>query len=349
MARESRPRREWGTGSLHPHGESWRVTIALGTDPQGKRLRREWQFSSKKAAERKLKDINERRGRGLPPEESRVTVAAYAQDWLSAVKIARKANATYEQYESLTRNHVVHAFGYLPLARVTPSDLRRLIASMTDEGYASRTIRGVLDCFRMLSRQAMHDGILTRNVAELVQKPKLEQAEPRHFTAEQARRFLEVAKDDALGSLFSVALGTGLRRGELLALSWRDVAPSLDAVTVRKSKTAAGIRVVPLPAFAGEALGAMERRPGPIWTVSKWWVSHKMGQLCERAGLPRLGLHGLRHTAATLLLAEGVDPFTIQSILGHSRVSMTGHYARAEDAGRRDAVERLDKAIGGTG
>lgn len=336
-------RREWGSGSVfETKSGRWRVVIPLGTDINGRRRRKEWQVRSEAAAKAKLKDVNRLIRGGFPVEASRVTLAAYAPEWLGHIQVGR---ATAEQYRHLAR-HLTDELGHYPLARIGPSEIRTLIAKRQAEGYAARTIRGVVDVLRMILRQAMADGILSRNVAELVQKPRLEQKEPRHFTAEQARRFLDEAKDDPLFSLVAVALGTGLRRAELLGLTWRDVDLDTNHVNVRRSKTAAGLRSVPLPAFAADALRRLERRPGPIWQVSPSHVTRMTAKLCERAGLPRLTTHGLRHSAASMLLAEGVHPMVISQIMGHSRVTMTAHYARSEPAQQREAMERLGRALG---
>jgi integrase len=342
-------RREWASGSIYQHGDRWRVSVSLGSDAFGKRIRKEWQVRSEASAKRKLREVQARLRGGLPAEESRITVSAYAHEWLVGVKPTVKPS-TYSFYRTLSEIHL-DEIAHLPLAHLSPQDIRRLIAKRLDEGYATRTVRGILDVLRMILKQAVNDGILTRNVAELVTPPKLEQADPIHFTAEQARRFLEVAQRDELGSIYAVALGTGLRRGELLALTWRDV-ESDDGngsgvwLNVRRSKTASGVRRVTLPAFAAAALASRPRTPGPIWPVRPELVTRRMAALCRQAGLPRLTFHQLRHTTASLLLDEGIDPLTIQAILGHSRVSMTSHYARAGDERRREAVERLGRAIG---
>lgn len=342
-------RRGWAEGSIYRHGDRWRVSVSLGSDPFGRRIRREWQVRSEAAAKARLAEVQRRLTAGLPAAESRVTLAVYAQDWLAAVTpTVRPSTAAF--YRTLAEVHLA-PLAHLPLAHVGPADVRRLVADELAAGYSPRTVRGTLDVLRMICKQAVGDGIVARNVAELVRPPKLEQREPAHFTAAQARRFLDVARTDELGSFFAVALGTGLRRGELLELTWRDVGRDAGhgdavSVTVRRGKTASAARLVPLPPFATEALGQLERRPGPIWPVSPWVVSRRMTQLCERAGLPRLGLHGLRHSTASLLYAEGVPEFVIQSILGHSRVGMTRHYTHVEIEQQRAAMERLGRAIG---
>jgi integrase len=338
-------RREWASGSIYQHGDRWRVSVSLGSDAFGKRIRKEWQVRSEASAKRKLREVQARLRGGLPAEESRITVSAYAHEWLVGVKPTVKPS-TYSFYRTLSEIHL-DEIAHLPLAHLSPQDIRRLIAKRLDEGYSTRTVRGILDVLRMILKQAVNDGILTRNVAELVTPPKLEQAAPIHFTVEQARRFLEVAKDDELG-LYAVALGTGLRRGENCSRSHGGMLILRSKVNHHPAsgKTAAGVREVPLPRFAVSALEAERRGTGPIWPYRPEYVTRHFQELCERAGVPYIKFHGLRHTAASLMLDEGIDPLTIQAILGHSRVSMTSHYARAGDERRREAVERLGRAIG---
>lgn len=198
-------RREWGSGSFFRlKNGRWRVSVSLGSDAFGKRQRKEWQVRSEAAAKAKLRDAQRRLSGGLPVEESRVTLGVYAQDWLSSVRQSvRPSTAAF--YRTLAEVHL-EDLGHLPVSKVSPADIRRIITDRLEAGYSPRTVRGIVDVLRMILKQALVDGIVQRNVAELVQRPKLEQAEPKHFTADEARRFLEVAKDDRLGSLFIVAL-----------------------------------------------------------------------------------------------------------------------------------------------
>lgn len=272
-----------------------------------------------------------------------MTVAEYAQDWLAQLQVKP---VTVSMYGSIVKHQLGHV-GAMRLTRVAPPDIRALLAEREREGYSGRTRRAVLDVLRMIFRMAEGDQLVSGNPAALVKAPRIDAKEPVHLTAEQARRFLDAAATDNLFSLYAVALGTGLRRGELLALGWRDVALDEGVITVRRSKTAAGLRRVPLPAFALEALAQhhAERRPGPIWPYSPSYVTRHVGVICKRAGVPVIGMHGLRHSCASILLAEGVPIEVIRSLLGHTNASMTAHYARPEDAMKREALERLGRAV----
>lgn len=272
-----------------------------------------------------------------------MTLAQYAPQWLDSLQVK---DSTKSMYGSIVRNQ----FGWigdLRLTRIYPPDIRELLAEREREQYSGRTRRAILDVLRMILRMAERDGLVERNPAELVDPPRLNAKEPIHFTAEQARRFLDATQGDALGSLYAMALGTGLRRGELLALGWQDIAPDRRSLNVRQSKSRAGVRTVPIPAFAALALDALEPRPGRIWPYDPSYVTRHVKVICRRAGLPEVTFHALRHSAASILLAEGVPMEIIRQVLGHTRVSMSGHYARAEDEQKREALERLGRAVAG--
>ena len=341
-------RRGWGEGSLCRRvvrrGDReyvyWRAILPGG--PFGSR--REFQNRSERVTRAWLRNNIARLDRGLPIGGERVTIGAYAVDWLKDTSLTVRP-ATVDFYRAALRH--LDGLADVPVAALTTAHVRGLIKAASEKGLSSRTTRGIVQTLNLVLRRAQADGITERNVASLVRLPKLEQEDPRHFTAEQARRFLDAARDEPIGSLYAIALYTGLRRGELLALTWRDVDLDGGTVAVRRSKTAAGLRSVPLPAPAISALRRHDRGPGPIWPYSPEYVSRRFKELCEKAGVPALTMHSTRHTAASLMLDAGVDPLTIQAILGHTRVSMTSHYARSGDELRRDAVERLGGTIAG--
>lgn len=271
-----------------------------------------------------------------------MTLGAYAVGWTRDTALRVKPS-TLEFYRHSLK-HIKPIAG-LPITAVTPQHIRDLMAEKSEAGLGNRTIRGFVQTLGYVLGQAEADGIVDRNVAKLVRLPPNDTKEPRHFTVGQMRRFLEVAKDDELGSLYLLGLGTGLRRGELLALTWAEVDLDEDRLRVRRSKSAAGVREVPLPVFAASALRAMARHPGPIWDVRPEYVTRHCAELCDRAGVPRLTPHGLRHTWFTLLAELDVSEEVRQWLGGHSDKKMTRHYSHESERLMREAVERLGKAV----
>jgi len=344
-------RRGWGEGSIGRrtvvrNGKSytyWRVSVSCGSTPDGRRIRKDLQARTEKAARAKLAAAL--RGGTEHHQDRTPRLADYAAAWLEGQRSLVSAGQ-FGQYQANVRHHYAD-LEHLPLTQITPQHVRDLIAQRQAEEYAPRTIHGIVGTLRLILGQAETDGLVARNVAKLVKLPKLVQKEPQHFTAAETRRFLDVCATDPLGSFYAVAIGTGLRRSELLALVWPSVDLRAGLVHVRRSKSVAGVRTVPLPDFAARILGGLPKRPGPIWPVRPERVTRHFQELCERAGVPVLTLHSTRHTFASMMLDADVDPLTIQSLLGHSRPQMSAWYARAGEERRRDAMERLGKVVGG--
>lgn len=234
---------------------------------------------------------------------------------------------------------------------------------------------------RALGQAARWD-LVARNVVTLVDPPRVARHRITALTPEQARHFLDAARGDRLEALYVVALTTGMRQGELLALRWSDVDESSQALRVRgtlhhdpqggwaihEPKTAGSQRQVLLAVAAVDALRRHrtaqndERQGvGPAWQDHDLVFANAVGgplapqnllrrsfvPLLVRAGLPRVRFHDLRHTAATLLLAEGVHRKIVSELLGHSQVSITlDLYSHVTGTMQRAAVSALDGLLG---
>ena len=227
--------------------------------------------------------------------------------------------------------------------------------------------------------QALKWGLVTRNVATLVDPPRAVRKPVQPLTANQARAFLAFTKGDRPGPLFHVAITTGLRQGELFGLRWQDVDLTAGTLAVRHAmqrvagvptlvepKTTLSHRTVTLPASAIAALKAQRTRQleecllaGGRWQdrglvfastigtpLEPSNVTHRFQRLLAEAGLPRQRFHDLRHCAASLLLAGNVAPRTIMGILGHSQIGLTMNtYAHLSPTLEHDAARALDAVL----
>lgn len=241
-------------------------------------------------------------------------------------------------------------------------------------------------CHKVL-RQALNDalrlGLVYRNAAVLVKPPRSRPREIAFYTEEQARTLLSAAAGDRLEALVVLALATGMREGELLALTWDDVDLENSSVLVRANlvytregtfreevKSGHSRRRIALPSLAVEALQrhrvhqAEERlRLGPIWQDVNLvfpnmfgrfynvhnWRSKWFYRLLRRAGLPRIRPHDLRHTAATLLLARGVPVKVVSEMLGHANVGITlSIYGHVLPHMQQQAADTMDAMLRGT-
>ncbi|MFC4452353.1 site-specific integrase [Deinococcus sonorensis] len=229
----------------------------------------------------------------------------------------------------------------------------------------------------MALKQAVLWGVLPSNPASLVRAPRTRPREMQVWTPEEARHFLEVARSDRLYPLFCLALSTGMRKGELLALAWEDVDLDRARLTVRHTfirnidgewvlgapKTRAGHRTIPLGEDVVQVLrnhlGEEERWFGPrgkgqpVFTRSSGSrldpsnVARIFHRLSREAGLPRIRVHDLRHTAASLLIRQGVSPKVVSDRLGHADVSFTlSVYTHLYDDQRQQAALPLSQLLG---
>lgn len=220
---------------------------------------------------------------------------------------------------------------------------------------------------------------MSRNVATLVDAPRVPSREVEPFSELEARKFLKAVRGDRLEALYTVALAVGIRQGEALGLAWKDVDLERGLIHVRRSlqrlsgqfefvepKSRRSRRTVLLPASAVVALRDHRIRQeqerclaGESWADSELVFTSKSGKpldytnvttafqrLLKRAGLPQKRFHDLRHSCATLLLAQGVSPRVVMEILGHSQISLTlNTYTHVLPELQRDAATRMERFI----
>ncbi len=227
---------------------------------------------------------------------------------------------------------------------------------------------------------AVRWNLIPANPASGARVPRGERKEMRVWTAEEAATFLASVADDRLAALWILALHTGLRRGELAGLRWKDVDLDAGTLTVAQQRTNANHEVVvSVPKSKSQrqlvlapatvaALSLHRRRQraerlalGPAWTDTGYVFVDEAGQpyhpqrylpmfhtACERAGLPKIRLHDVRHTMATLALQAGVHPKVVQEQLGHSAINVTMDvYSHVPQAVRRESASKIAGLFGG--
>lgn len=245
------------------------------------------------------------------------------------------------------------------------------------------TVHHVRAALRAALTDAYKAGKVGRNVAADAKGPKLEERRVTYLTAAEVAKLLGATVKDPLGPLYALAVSTGLRRGELVGLRWSDIDAKAGSLTVARSvardddggwsatetKSVRSRRSLPLTGAATRALDrqrkrqaaarlaagtAWQDRDGLVFTdpvgrpLLPEYVSHSFAKARIVAGLPTATLHQLRHTAATLLLSEGVPLAVISDWLGHSSIGVTAkHYAAVVPALHRQAADALDRALAG--
>jgi integrase len=350
-----RPRRPPGAGALYETSSGlWRGRFVV-TDPiTRQKVRRYVSGHTRAEANRKLREAKEAAAAASAAADS-PTLEWWAERWL-ATTAQRVRPATLHSYRQAIRGHVIPALGSWPLTGLRAGDIERWITGLSDRGLAPSTVATSRRILAACLADAERDGRAPRNAARLSHAPRVEGTTRRRaLTAAEARALIELAGDDPdVGLLVILALGTGARVGELLALDWSDVDLDAGLVTIRGSRSNAGVgptksakgrRTVALPPFALTALRAEERRSGPIVAMpdGRPVIPARAGErwriLRARAGLDGLRFHDLRGTFATLGLAAGIPPKALADVLGHDPSVLLRTYAGPQEGGR-DAVAR---------
>lgn len=354
--------------------------VHLGFDPKtGKRRQMRISASSVKELRRRWLDTQQKVHSGTYVEPTTEMTADYLTRWLAAIKPTIRP-ASYDRYRRVVEKQITPALGRIPLAKLTPLQVQDWYAALIAAGRSTTTVSLYHGILHRALDQAVKWGMLTRNVCDAVDAPRPNNPEMRTWTAEQARVFLAATADDELAAFWRLALYTGMRRGELLALRWADVDFERGTLSVRRTltrgesglvfgepKSSAGRRSVAIPEPVVATLRThrarqAERRlkAGPAWqdhdlvfergdgtVLHPNVVTHTFPRLARRHGLPVIRLHDLRHTAATLMLANGEHPRIVQERLGHSDVSMTlNRYSHVTESMQRDAADRLARLLG---
>jgi integrase len=332
----------------------------------------------------KLGEARSRLAADEPIKDARTPVASFINDWLkTALPASARRATTQATYAALARTHLTPApFGVLPLDRLRPSDIEALLLAKRDAGLAEWTVKAIYKVCRQALDTAVRDGLIRRNPAAVVKPPTVQRSEARYLTPAEAGRLLEAAKEDRLYALLVLLLGSGLRRGEALALHWRDVDLTAGHLWVKWSlarvggrllfsqpKTEKSRRFVSLPEPVIETLRrhrvgqASERLAASVWHP---WPDHddlvfstqfgtpieprnaarSFARIADRAGLDGASLHTLRHSAASALIASGTHIKVVQELLGHSTYAVTADtYAHIAVEQQRQAAERLGEAF----
>ena len=361
----------------------WIGELYLGRDLTGGKQVLRFYGKSRREVQEKVTGALHDRHRGMLADPSRETVRQFLERWLCDSVRHSLRPATFASYAHVLRKHAMPEIGEVRLPRLTPAHIQRLYASKLDGGLSPRGVQYLHDILHDALEQAMGWGLVPRNVTDAVSRPRAERKALRVLSREEATTLLEASGSERLHALYVLAVTTGMRQGELFGLTWDAVSleearlqvrQQLERVRVRggrpaltEPKTKTARRVIDLPVLAVRALRERRRQQleerlalGPAWQ-DDWGlvftteigtpldvpnVRRSFLRLLERAGLPRIRFHDLRHTAATLLLAAGEHPKVVQERLGHYSVAFTlDTYAHVLPSMQKAAAARIDAIL----
>jgi integrase len=297
------------------------------------------------------------RANGIVYDNENITIGEYLDVWLKGSVYGSVRQSTYDRDTNLVNNHIKPVLGSLKLKKLNSAHVQNFYRNRLDTGLSASTVRKIHDILRRGLAQAVDWHLTQRNVANVVKPPRPVPKEIVALSTDETRRLLDAAAEDRLEALYVLAVHTGMRQGEMLALRWQDVDIENAVLSVRRTLTRRGgkvafgepktkksrrsIRLTPQAVDAlrahlerqlrdMEILGDHYQDQGLIFTTDTGAPinpsnlrQRSFTPLLKRAGLPHMRFHDLRHTCATLLLSRGVHPKFVQELLGHATIAIT--------------------------
>ncbi|MBM4829899.1 tyrosine-type recombinase/integrase [Streptomyces althioticus] len=401
-----------GEGSIYPYKNGYAAYVWV-TKPDGKRARKYAYGKTREEVHEKWLNLHAEAKRG-PVATRHPTVGAFLSYWLDSVVKPSLAPLSYVSYEGSVRLYIAPHLGSKRLDRLTVRDVREWVTKLSTvcqccaqgkdakreprrrrccavgeccEAYPSRrVVQAARDALRAALTHAVAEELISKNVASLVKVPKPRRRRIKPWSVAEASQFLTdaAARDDHLFAAWVLVLCLGLRRGEVLGLTWKSVDFERGELYVdhqiqragrqilhRETKTEDSDDFLPLPALCLKALRMRRaqqigdrKAAGELWQNShdlvfttKYGTPIEPGNLtrmfalrARRARLREIPLRNTRHTCSSLLVALKVHPKVAQRILRHSQIAMTMEvYAEASEEEVRAAIGKLSDVMGGTG
>ena len=375
-------RRANGEGSIRKRADGrWEGRYTVGYDPEtGKQKFKNVLGKSQSEVKEKLKAaIEESKDIDLIKAEE-YTVGQWMDVWFENCAKLKVRPSSHQTYKGYIENHIKPYIGSIPLNQLTSLDLQKLYKKLLNKGRVERkeskeqpkglsakTVRNINQVISSAMEFAKSQKLIRNNPTDGCSLPKAEHKEMQTLSAEQLSAFFTEAKESGVYEFYYIALATGLRRGELLGLKWQDIdfengilhihrqVSRIDGEVVEAPlKTKNSYRNVAIGADAVEILKAQKEKmqsdyvfPSPTGgPISPDSVLHMLHRVLNRAGLPKVRFHDLRHTFATLALQNGVDVKTVSGMLGHYSAGFTlDIYAHVTTTAQKQAANTMDSVL----
>jgi integrase len=353
-------RRSRGEGTIYFSNthQRWVAQISL---PGGKRKTKygktqgevkEWLLEKRKA----LQD-------GTYVEPGKIPCGDFLARYMKDVAEHSLRPTTLQSYFSLIRNHIEPGLGGYKLTQITPAQIQNFYSEKLNAGLSKRTVQFMHSIIHRALQQALKWGLVVRNAADLVDAPSPRRKPPMTWTIEQIKHFLRVVEDHPYYPIYVLAVFTGMREGELLALHWSDISLNAGKIQVKRTlqvvrgkglvisepKTEKSKRSIVIPDNALRVLEGMKEEEGLVFKtrtgkpISPRNLVRHFKSAIETAGLPEIRFHDLRHTFATIHLQADTNPKVVQEMLGHSQISLTlDTYSHVLPSVQEDAAKKFN-------
>lgn len=360
---------------------TWLVRVSLGRDLEtgSRKYHNKTIRGSFREAQTYLNTKLQERNIGCLPRAAAISLNQYLDQWLTTSAKPRLRPKTYADYEAMMRLYIRPTIGAKPLGAITQFDIQDVYAHMLERGLSPRTIEYTNAVLQSAFRQAVRWKMLADDPCVGVDLPRMKRCEMEALSVDECRRFLSVARESKWFALFALALTTGMRPSEYLALKWSDIDWRRGAASVSRTIQISGSdwrfddtkrkrsrRVVKLQGFVLKALENTREaqlagkeiepeaehdlifRSGPGIPLRQRTVKREFRRLLKAAGVRPVRLYDLRHTAATLAVAAGVSVKVISDQLGHASISFTlERYSHVLPSIQDEAAARVERMLMG--
>lgn len=355
------------------------VSMDLGKDKDGKRLKRYQTYRTLYAARMGLRGFLTHREEELNTPRHDLTLADWLESWMENIVRPTRAETTVYGYQKIIDNHIVPALGHIPLLKLTPMDIQQYYNQVRQSAnLSSNTLRRHHDLLSSALRSAVRQDKLLVSPIDKVEPPRAKQKEASYYRPEELKRLYSLIEGHSLELCVKLAGSLGMRREEICGLKWDCVDFQRQILFIREARTAYGATVVQketknrssvrtlfLPDDlirlfrAEQARQADWLREGRLKEPSQFVVLNYQGvpyspnalsvaftRFVRNNGLPRVTLHGLRHSFATVASFQGVPLFDIGKALGHATPATTGKiYTHLVDQTHEDTLIKVADAL----
>ncbi len=375
-------RRSNGEGNIRKRKDGrWEGRYTAGINPEnGKQIFKNVLGKTQAEVKEKLKKALADSHKLDLAKQGKYTVGTWMDVWFENVAKVKVRPSSHQTYKGYIDNHIKPSIGKIPLEKLTTMELQKFYRKLLTKGRVERveskdqpkglsakTVRNINQVISSAMDFAIAQKIISENPCKAVALPKLEHKEMQTIPAEQLQAFLTEAKATGVYEMYYIELATGLRRGELLGMKWEDIDMKQGIIRVRRQvsridgkiveaplKTKNSYRVVTISPQAIEVLKQQKAKTndqyvfpspngGPISPDS---VNNMLHRVLDRAGIPKVRFHDLRHTFATLALQNGVDIKTVSGMLGHFSAGFTlDTYAHVTTAAQKEAAETMGQVL----
>lgn len=387
MAKKKRANGEGSILELKRDGKlvGYRASIYIGRDNNGKEKRKQFTGKTKKEVTEKLNNYKAKMTLGTLPEDDKITVEIWYETWLFDFKIKELKPKSFEKYHGIYKNYIKGTeIGKIKLKDLRTTHLQRYYNKLEiQDNKPASLIRGLNTRLKPCLGDAEKQGYIQKNYCKMVTLPKdYSDKQIRILSTQEQQKFIEHIKTHDLEVLFLVALGTGLRLGEILGLKWSDIDFKTSTLTVSRSlsrvknqdtgkyevieqtpKTKNSNRTVPIPTNISSKLKKLKAQQNEqkllvgeeyfnrnyVFTdaignpIDDKRPGRNLSSILKKLNIQHIKFHALRHTYATRLFENNIPPKTVQALMGHSDISVTMNtYTHVMEDTKLEAVEKLN-------